>query len=60
MSFVVSSHQAHRFTQVKTISFHPDFSNSFISEIISSLDLEKCFPLFFTVRQNEQKLSQPD
>jgi hypothetical protein len=57
MSFVDFSHQAHKLTQVKTTSFHPDFSNVFISSTISSLVLEKCLPLFITVKQKVQKLS---
>ena|GEM_PF-1254732 len=38
-SFVSLSHQADKFTQVKTTSFHHPNSNSVISETISSLSL---------------------
>ncbi|MDR1988368.1 MAG: hypothetical protein LBQ24_06700 [Candidatus Peribacteria bacterium] len=57
ISFVFWLHQAHKFTQVKTTSFHQFFSNSNILFTISSLSLEKCLHLFRTVKQKEQKLS---
>jgi hypothetical protein len=57
ISFVFWLHQAQRFIQVKTISFPQIFSNSKISSTISSLSLKKCFHLFRTVKQKEQKLS---
>jgi len=57
ISFVVSSPQAAKFIHVKTTSFPSFFSKSNISSNISSLLLEKCLHLFFTVRQKVQKLS---
>jgi hypothetical protein len=57
ISLVVSSHHADKLIQVNTTSFHQFFSNISISSNISSLLLEKCLHLFFTVRQKVQKLS---
>ncbi|MBT3726720.1 hypothetical protein HOG21_03310 [bacterium] len=57
--FVDSSHHADRLIQVRTTSFHQFCSKSRISANISSFFLEKCFHLFFTVKQYVQKLSQP-
>jgi hypothetical protein len=55
--FVDLSHHADRLIQVRTTSFHQLFSKSIISFNISSFFLEKCFHLFFTVKQYVQKLS---
>ncbi|MBT3853717.1 hypothetical protein HOF65_07285 [bacterium] len=57
--FVLSSHQADKLIHVNTTSFQLFFSKSRISSNMSSLLLEKCLHLFFTVKQYVQKLSHP-
>ena len=56
---VLLAPRAMRFTHVKTISFPPWASISFISSIMSSSALLRWGHLLSTVRQKEQWLSQP-
>jgi len=56
---VLLAPRAMRLIQVRTISFPPCVSISFISSMISVSGLLRWGPLFFTVRQKEQWLSQP-